>query len=271
MTDETTVLLVEDDLYVQEHYKDALVEAGFLVDTAVSKLEAIEKVNCRTYDVALVDVMLKGDKDLSDRGGVEVVSKISNLREGTRIVVVSATDDINVPIRTYQAGIVDFIRKGAIRSPSVEIVAVAKRAAHGVQHPLYGPFASLNAYLAAPEMTPYWESALIGALGCDFQTATDVLAQAFGRFLPILRVRDQSGSITLDLEKKCISGSFWSKRRGHAIWVSICASKSDHAYPTSGKVEDQLFKRTKGRLKGAVWYLDGVSRDNFCADLWTKF
>ena len=53
-----SILVVEDDQYLIEVYSKTLSKEGYQVDTASTKSEAIQKIECKTYDAALVDIML---------------------------------------------------------------------------------------------------------------------------------------------------------------------------------------------------------------------
>lgn len=110
-----SVLVVEDDNFIIEGlYKECLSSLDVDVDYAQSKREAIEKIRCKTYRIAIVDIMLR--EDLSDRGGIDVIEYIHRLNKGTAVIVVSATDDIEVALTTYKVGISDFIQKEDIHS-----------------------------------------------------------------------------------------------------------------------------------------------------------
>lgn len=261
-----SVLVIEDLAYVRENSERALAEAGYLVDTAASREEALEKIRCRTYDIALVDIMLK--EDVTDRGGIEVVRTISQLNEGTRMIVVSATDDINVAIRTYQAGIVGFLRKPDIKS-SIDVVEAVNRAIDGIQHPLYGPFSSLNALLAAPELTPYWESMLFSTLNCGYDAWKEVAGRTFETVLPLLRLRNQSACLRFDRTTKSASGMFWSKQLGHAVWIAF-ANKDGDLPPPPTETASEIFSKEKGRVCAKVWRLFQVSRDEFIDTVWER-
>lgn len=101
------ILIIEDDLRLAERFLETIRALGVDVDVAVSKDDAIEKLQSYFYDLALVDIMLSDDP--TDRGGEEVVDFISNKRSKTKIVVISATLDVGVPVRLFRKGILDFL------------------------------------------------------------------------------------------------------------------------------------------------------------------
>lgn len=264
----TSVLVVEDNIKFLETYSEALREAGFDVDTASSRIEALEKVRCRMYDVALVDIMLK--EDVTDRGGVDVVAAIHQYNEGTRMIVVSATDDIRVAIRTYQAGVVGFIQKSELKSPRAEIVSIVKSASQGIIHPFFGRFASINAFLAAPELTPYWETSAISTLECGYKPFFDTLEKVFLPYAPVLRPVNQTYSLREDKANKTLSGAFWSKAAGYAIWVMFSGKNSNINDSIDVQLGPNLIHRDKAGIKAGVWRLLGRHRDEFMESIWDK-
>jgi len=84
-----------------------------------------------------------------------------------------------------------------------------------------GKFQTLQAYLAAPELVPYWESALFSALKADYTAVNEALNLALERHLPILRLKRAQFSIRSDSVNLAANGKFWSKGIGSPIWLSI--------------------------------------------------
>lgn len=262
-----SVLVIEDKEFIRNSYVDALREAGFDVDMAATRAEALEKVRNRTYGVALVDIMLTDDD--SDRSGIEILQMLQDYKEGTRSVVVTAKDDMDVAINSYQAGVVGVLRKHRIVSTK-EIVEVVERAAEGVQLALFGRYANLLALLAEPELVPYWETTVLSALKADYYSLTDALKRAFTPFLPVLRLTDQRESLKVDHAAGTAHGVFWSKKTGQPIWVALAGKGAKLTVPPEGHAGRVLFERDKGTVKVSVWELTGYNRDLFRETLWDK-
>ena len=56
-----SLLVVEDDSYVRELIRNVLVEAGFEVEMAENGWAALELIEQKSFDVAIVDIGLPGD------------------------------------------------------------------------------------------------------------------------------------------------------------------------------------------------------------------
>lgn len=80
------VLIVDDDESIARLFKMILQGKGYLVDTAGTGKEAIEKVSNESFDVALIDLILP------DINGLELLPKIHS---HTRKIVMtgSATEE----------------------------------------------------------------------------------------------------------------------------------------------------------------------------------
>lgn len=52
------ILIIDDDLYLRDLYKEILESSGYEVDTAIDGEEGIQKIKQGGYDLVLLDMML---------------------------------------------------------------------------------------------------------------------------------------------------------------------------------------------------------------------
>lgn len=256
-TQKRRVLVVEDMPDISDSYKHHLERAGYLVDIVDTRRAAVEALKSKFYDIALVDLSLKDD--VTSKGGLDVLDAINRLNEGTKAIVASATPEIRDSVASYDRGIAGFIMKGPITSK--EIVAKIETALKGHQRLLIGNFASLTAYLAAPEVTPIWEYPVEAALGCGYDSMHKIFWKALSPYLPILRKRDSSQSLSIDKGRSAVGGAFWSKAEGHAIWLSARGDRGTFLEPTEPSPQ-QLSDCNEKKVSAAVWQIN-VVRDQF--------
>ena len=76
-----TILLVDDEESIRKTFTDILEKAGYLVDTAETGQKALEKVQAKRYDVALVDIKLL------DMEGTDLLLKLPKNSEMVKIVI----------------------------------------------------------------------------------------------------------------------------------------------------------------------------------------
>jgi two-component system KDP operon response regulator KdpE len=103
-SDGARVLVVDDELQILRGLKVILRSAGYAVETAATKAEALGAVSVRPPDVLVLDLILP------DGSGVEVCEEIrswSNLP----ILVLSAVGDEREKVRALDAGADDYITK----------------------------------------------------------------------------------------------------------------------------------------------------------------
>ncbi len=268
MSRKTAILVVEDrPVFLKEVYKEALSSLDVDDEYATNKDEALEKVRCRTYDIAFIDIMLTDDTD--DRGGVEVVKYIDKLNEGTSMIVVSGTDDVRVPIDTYNAGIVDFILKTKTFGEKDVLEKLEKVLKYKRHRNYFGKFGTLNAYLATPEMVYSWEMAIMTHLEASYDILNNALFEVLERMLPIMRKKG-GWSFTMDTEPRGISGSFWSKGLGKPIWISIASKDNELTPPPQEAILEEIYKGRKGKLLVGVWTMAGIQRDDYYDSIWEE-
>ncbi len=262
------LLVVEDDSAVRVIYRDYLASVEAEIDYAESKFEAIEKIRCKTYHLAFVDIMLK--EDISDRGGTEVVRYLHDLNEGTKIIVVSGTDDIKVAIDTFSKGIVHFMQKDELSS-EVEILRLIDEYLYKVKLNNFGYYDNLKAYLATPELVQYWVDTTFRALNVDYVAFDELLNIALEKYLPILRLKNAHHTLSLDSNRNVANGRFWSKGIGYPIWFSMANPKGELIEPENKFKGELLWERKKGKLYAWVWKLINTKRDEFEENIWIKF
>ena len=105
------ILLVEDNQYIKELYKEILQNAGYEVDNAEDAISAIAKIKKGGYDLILLDmVMPKGD-------GLEVIKKASqnppDVKNGPILILTNLTKDAMVQ-KALDSGASSYILKSDI-------------------------------------------------------------------------------------------------------------------------------------------------------------
>jgi DNA-binding NtrC family response regulator len=83
-----SVLVVDDDRSILRTFTRILQRAGFLADTAENGKEALAKIHARSYDVALIDVIL------GDSNGLDLLPKIEEKSPKTvKIIMTGAASE----------------------------------------------------------------------------------------------------------------------------------------------------------------------------------
>ncbi len=98
------VLVVDDEPQIVRGLKVILRDAGYAVDIAVTKREALDAVAVRPPDAVLLDLVLP------DGSGVDVCSEIRGW-SALPILVLSAVGDEHEKVRALDAGADDYVTK----------------------------------------------------------------------------------------------------------------------------------------------------------------
>jgi len=81
-----TVLVVDDDRSILRTFSRILQRAGYQTETAENGKEALEKIQARNYDIALVDIIL------GDSNGLDLLPKIEHYSPKTVKIMITGAD-----------------------------------------------------------------------------------------------------------------------------------------------------------------------------------
>src|SRR5512138_1160159 len=113
------VLVVDDERFFQELFREVLSGAGHLPRTAGSAEEALQLLADEHFDLLLTDVVMPGID------GVALVKEAKRRDPDVEAVAVTGHDDVRLAVQAMKAGCADFLTKPVDRE---ELVAVAERA-----------------------------------------------------------------------------------------------------------------------------------------------
>ncbi len=116
------ILVVEDEPAIARIIKSGLSKSGHIVDTVEDGEEAKNRVEVYDYDVIILDVMLPG------ADGYEVCYHIRNLGLNSKIIMLTAKDDIDSKVSGLNVGADDYMTKPfSINELEARVRALARR------------------------------------------------------------------------------------------------------------------------------------------------
>jgi two-component system, OmpR family, KDP operon response regulator KdpE len=101
---EPRVLVVDDEPHIVRGLRVILTNAGYRVDEAVTRADALDAVSVRPPDAVVLDLVLP------DGDGVEVLEEIRRWSQ-LPVVVLSAVGDEQQKVRALDAGADDYVTK----------------------------------------------------------------------------------------------------------------------------------------------------------------
>src|SRR6201994_947037 len=107
MSDEKTLLLVEDDRPLRERLARALETRGFTVTQAESVAEGKARAKDAPPAYAVVDLKL------DDGNGLDVVETLHTIRPESRVVVLTGFGNIATAVSAVKFGAIDYLPKPA--------------------------------------------------------------------------------------------------------------------------------------------------------------
>ena len=100
-----SILLVEDEAALRATLGDRLRGEGYVVDTAVDGLEAVEKAANLPFDLVILDLMLPV------RSGFDVCRDIRQAGMATPILILTARDQVTDKVAGLKLGADDYVTK----------------------------------------------------------------------------------------------------------------------------------------------------------------
>jgi DNA-binding NtrC family response regulator len=100
-----TILVADDDSYIQEALKDRLESLGYRVLQAENGLQAVEIIERQTPHMAFLDVEMPGMK------GMDVLREIRRRDHNLPVVMITAYGSIGLAVEAMKEGAYDFIAK----------------------------------------------------------------------------------------------------------------------------------------------------------------
>ena len=107
MSEDKSLLIVDDDAPFRQRLAQAMEKRGFVVVAAESVAAGIEAARARPPAYAVVDLKL------ADGNGLEVVKALREVRADTRIVVLTGYANIATAVAAVKTGAVDYLAKPA--------------------------------------------------------------------------------------------------------------------------------------------------------------
>ena len=99
------ILVVDDEVAVNNNIRKILSKKGFGVDQALTKDEALEKIEEAAYTLVLLDLKMPEVKDL------ELLKAIRDRRPETMVIIITGYASIETAVEASRLGAVDYLAK----------------------------------------------------------------------------------------------------------------------------------------------------------------
>lgn len=99
------ILVVDDEKNIRTLFRDELEEAGYVVDTAGSGQEALEKVSAAVPDLIVLDIRME------DMTGLEVLEQVRREHEKLPVIMCTAVRGLQDDFTVWDSKVSDYITK----------------------------------------------------------------------------------------------------------------------------------------------------------------
>jgi len=99
------ILVIDDEVAVNNNIRRILLKKGYHVDQAVTKNEALEKIEQRAYKLILLDLRIPGVKDL------ELLRTIREKRPESKVIIITGYASIETAKESARIGAIDYLPK----------------------------------------------------------------------------------------------------------------------------------------------------------------
>jgi len=127
MTQQASVLVVEDNDLERQITAETLREEGFAVEEAANGRRAIELLQLSRFDTVLTDLMMPG------MSGEELLVNVKERYPATQVVILTAHGSIDSAVKATKEGAFNYLTKPTDRETLVIAVARASELAHEKQ------------------------------------------------------------------------------------------------------------------------------------------
>ncbi len=105
MTDQVSMLIVDDEPSVRDSLLQWFLQEGFRVDTAADATEALEKMGACNFDIALLDIKMPG------MDGIELQGRLKQIDSQLAVIIMTAYASVDTAIQALKQGAYDYITK----------------------------------------------------------------------------------------------------------------------------------------------------------------
>ncbi|MGD2272624.1 MAG: response regulator [Desulfobacterales bacterium] len=100
-----TILVIDDEAAVNNNIRKILLKKGYHVDQALTKSEALAKIEHQAYPLILLDLRIPGVK------GLELLRAIREKRPHAKVIIITGYASIETAKETARLGAIDYLAK----------------------------------------------------------------------------------------------------------------------------------------------------------------
>ena len=105
MTEQVSMLIVDDERSVRESLMHWFLPEGYRVETAAEAMEALDKLRDSSFDVVLLDIKMPG------MDGIELQQRLKEIDSQMAVIIMTAYATVDTAVQALKQGAYDYITK----------------------------------------------------------------------------------------------------------------------------------------------------------------
>ena len=101
------ILIVDDNSDIRNILNELLLDAGYKTRVAANYNQALNEIDKKIPDVAILDVKL----DKSDNDGIELLSHIKSKNKDVPVIIITGHANIEMAVNSLKHGAFEFVEK----------------------------------------------------------------------------------------------------------------------------------------------------------------
>jgi ActR/RegA family two-component response regulator len=99
------ILVIDDEVAVNNNIRKILAKKGYHVDQAITKDEALDKIQSRPYKLVLLDLKIPGVR------GLELLKAVHDRNPETKVIIITGYASIETAVESARMGAIDYLPK----------------------------------------------------------------------------------------------------------------------------------------------------------------
>jgi DNA-binding NtrC family response regulator len=99
------ILVIDDEVAVNNNIRKILMKNGYHVDQAVTKDEALDKIQARPYKLILLDLKIPGVR------GLELLKAVRDKNPQAKVIIITGYASIETAVESARQGAIDYLPK----------------------------------------------------------------------------------------------------------------------------------------------------------------
>ncbi len=119
-TEQTSILILDDEPIVSKRLKPSLERKGYEVESFTHSADALQRVQEKGFDIVVTDLKMEGVD------GMQFLTRVKELRPQTEVIVITGFATMATAKESFNKGVFDFLAKPFKLGEIAEVIEKAE-------------------------------------------------------------------------------------------------------------------------------------------------